>query len=131
MSCPSPSFCTAVGIYNVSRALIERWNGKRWSVQPTPNMVGATTSPPLVGVSCSSASACVAVGSYSGSGPKLVERWNGTRWSVQPTRTPRAAAYTKLTGVSCFSPSTCTAVGSYVHTAGPTVGLVERWNGTS
>lgn len=138
VSCSSPSACTVVGAFSSilpsglvrNLALAERWNGKSWSVQPTRNPV-ASLAGFLAGVSCPSASACTAVGSYTTSGPKLVERWNGKRWSVQPTPSPRGAAYSKLLGVSCSSPSACTAVGSYVNKSGPYVPLVERWSGTS
>ena len=39
VSCPSANFCTAVGENN-GGTLVEFWNGKRWSVAPSPNKVG-------------------------------------------------------------------------------------------
>ena len=137
VSCTSARACTAVGSYNnragASLMLAERWNGTSWSIQTTPEPAGATSSE-LSGVSCISAHACTAVGSYgdsSGNGLTLAEAWNGTTWQVQTTPNPAGGSGSRLTGVSCTSPSACTAVGSYVK--GPTFGLTmaESWNGST
>jgi hypothetical protein len=90
----------------------------------------------LDGVSCSSSSACTAVGWFvtpanadRPDGPKLLaERWNGHRWSAQSTPNPPDASSLELTGVSCSSESACTAYGAYENAAGPQ-NLIERWNG--
>jgi hypothetical protein len=134
VSCTSATACTAVGYYlnasNVYVTLAERWNGTAWAVQPIPNPAGATSYQSLYGVSCTSATACTAVGNYhnaSGVYVTMAEQWNGTAWAVQPTPNPAGA---NLYGVSCTSGTACTAVGSYLNTRGVTVTLVERWNGT-
>jgi hypothetical protein len=44
--------------------LAEAWNGTRWVVQTAPDPSGAVYGSGLEAVSCSSATACVAVGSY-------------------------------------------------------------------
>ena len=97
VSCPSPTACSAVGSYTnvpgVHMTVVERWNGKQWSIQPTPNPARATGSS-LNGVSCASQTACTAVGSYTNAlrhELTLVERWNGKRWSIQPTPIPPAS----------------------------------------
>ena len=41
--------------------LAEVWDGSTWTVQSTPNPTGATSGS-LYGVSCTSATACTAVG---------------------------------------------------------------------
>lgn len=102
--------------------------GTGWVIQPTPIPSGTTTSH-LTGVSCTSASACTAVGFYStSSGSRaLAERWNGTSWKIQPT--PSSANpedFLLLFSVSCTSATSCTAVGSSGGRP-----LAERWNGTS
>ena len=79
-------------------------------------------------MSCTSASACTAVGASSSGA--LAERWNGTTWSIQHTPTPTGGSNTLLQGVSCASASACTAVGS-TSTSTTTVTLAERWNGTA
>lgn len=136
VSCPSATMCAAVGSFHTStgreRLLVERWTGTRWVIE---RIVGpaVTTSGSLSGVSCSSQSACVAVGSFgdrAGHRRQLVLRWAGSRWSTRQSLTPAGATASELSGVSCHGPSACTAVGSY-QANGRTLTLVERWNGNS
>ena len=88
-------------------SLAGQWNGAQGRLQPTPSLSQGSG---LNAVSCTSASACTAVG-RSGAGP-LAERWNGARWSVQATQDP-PSRFSSLAGVSCASGATCTAVGVY------------------
>ena len=98
-----------------------------WNVQRLPRAPGGT----LVGVSCVSARACMAVGSYSGHTSRvLTMRWNGVRWSIVPARLPPGAVQGGFNDVSCFSARACTAVGDYDLNARQTNVLVERWNGS-
>jgi hypothetical protein len=134
ISCISPAACTAVGnYYNSSGAdvtLAEAWNGKVWSVEATPNPSGATDVV-FSGVSCTSATACEAVGSYydsSGTQVTLAEGYDGKTWSVQTTPGPSGASASELSGVSCPSANACTAVGVYFGSAGGKA-LAEGWNG--
>ena len=143
VSCVSADACIAVGGYVDSRShedrpLTERWDGTSWVIQPSPEpsdalrTLGYGTS--LSGVSCLSPSACTAVGSYLarvGHYVSLAERWDGTSWVVQPTPNPPGAFFTGLSAVSCASASACTAVGVYTDSAGNSVPLAERWDGTS
>jgi hypothetical protein len=135
VSCTSASACTAVGYYDTdtgTATLAARWNGSTWTIQATPNPAGPDSAL-LTGVSCTSASACTAVG-YSGTSTgttaTLAEHWNGSTWTIQATPNPPGAARTLLTGVSCASASACTAVG-YSGTSTQTATLAERWNGTT
>jgi hypothetical protein len=133
-SCTAPAACTAVGYYVNTTGhqlmLAERWDGVAWTVQTTPNPTGAQFSS-LSGVSCTSATACTAVGSYANSaGLTLAERWNGTTWTVQPTPNPTGTS-PSLYGVSCTSATACIAVGSYIDSTGNRVTLAERWDGTN
>jgi hypothetical protein len=128
VSCTSPAACTAVGntgsASTTTAPLAERWNGRKWTFQPTPSLPG-TTSGTFSGVSCTSPTACTAVGNTGGrftAVAPLAERWNGRKWSIQPT--PRTTSGI-LSGVSCTSPTACTAVG----TAGDAA-LAEGWNGS-
>ncbi len=112
VSCTASDACTAVGDYKEGRwlSLAEMWNGSEWSLQPTPSPTGEATVEELVGVSCSTAESCTAVGSYEGSGgdisPALVETWNGVRWTIGDEYPDSI-----LLGVSCVLPSACAAVG--------------------
>jgi hypothetical protein len=112
--------------------LVERWNGRHWSIQHTPSR-SDTVGSYLASVSCASSRACIAVGQYSTSGPSgrsiiLVERWNGRRWSLQSAPLPDTAE-SQLSGVSCASPTACTAVGSFDVGYHGFTALAERWNG--
>jgi kumamolisin len=121
VSCTSPNSCFAVGAYGLFTdqiyfPLVEHWNGSAWEIQPTPSGNGLMW---LVGVSCASPSACMAVGDLG-----LAERWNGTAWTMQSTANVPAI----FGGVSCPSASACIAVGSTINGSNnPT--LAEQWNG--
>lgn len=78
-------------------------------------------------VSCSSTTACTAVGRDVNS--PIVEHWDGARWTVQRTPNPRDVRQ-ELNDVSCTSRAACTAVGNYVDADRRGFPLVERWNGT-
>jgi hypothetical protein len=137
VSCTSATACVAVGYdesaESVAVPLPEAWNGEAWSIQSTPGVTGALDSA-LDAVSCVSASACTAVGSYRSSSSghiTLAEAWNGEAWSVQSISSPRGQTNSDLLGVSCTSATACTAVGdSYSAGVGPLT-LAEAWNGTS
>ena len=139
--CPTDTTCFAVGdsakestTTFVVTLLIEKWNGSKWSIVPSPVPKG-TSDVRIVAISCSSASDCFAVGGYSAttatpffSLKPLVEHWNGTRWSIVTVPSPAGSLDATLNGVSCVSATSCFAVGDYASpgTAGT---LSERWNG--
>jgi hypothetical protein len=136
-SCTSATACRAVGYYKNSSgarlALADVWNGEGWTEQATSKPSGATETE-LYGVSCSSATACTAVGSYlnsAGVAKPLAERWNGEAWSVQEPPMPTEAKEGGLFAVSCASSTACTAVGAFTNSAGAYRALAESWNGTS
>ncbi len=126
---PPPDYATLTTA--APGTLAERWNGRRWRIQSTPNPSGATTST-LSDVSCVSREVCTAVGDYVSAGGTLTlaEAWDGTGWTIQPTPNPSGSTSINLSGVSCVSASACTAVGDYVSAAG-TLTLAEAWDGTS
>jgi hypothetical protein len=141
VSCTSASACTAIGdsLSATSRApRAERWDGTSWTIQPTPSpsgeIGGAAGGSSLSGVSCTSATACAAVGFYvigaNGANRTLAERWNGVTWTIEPTPDQTGATGTTLSSVSCTSATACTAVGSYNQFGGSGGTVAERWNGT-
>ncbi len=137
VACTSATACTAVGHYvssaGVPVTLAERWNGTAWAVQSTPNPSGVTASF-LLGVSCTSASFCTAVGyslTSAGGYQALAEAWNGTAWAIQSTATPTGATSSILIGVACTAASACTAAGYSLNSAGTSATLAEVWNGTA
>jgi hypothetical protein len=87
VSCVSPTFCMAVGSIEGRKqgvTLAELYNGAGWTVLPTPNVPRATDNE-LLGVSCSSQNACMAVGfrqNKQGAARTLAEQWNGLAWSI-------------------------------------------------
>jgi hypothetical protein len=139
VSCASASACTAVGSYiannHVQDTLVEYWNGTSWRVGNSPNPVGAIGST-LHSVSCTSATACTAVGytaRRTGGTFVLAEAWDGTKWTIQTTPVPVGGAsykWSELDGVSCLTSTACMAVGDYaLSDAQPFAGLAESWNG--
>jgi hypothetical protein len=138
VACAASDDCTAVGSHTNGAGdvvtLAERWNGASWAIQPTANPPGALAST-LQGVSCPSASLCIAVGtSYDGTRwMNLAESWDGTSWTIQPTAQPDGSTTNGLIAVSCAATTVCMAVGQ-ATSGGTTVTnttLVESWNGTS
>ncbi len=115
------SFNSALG---TSQTLIEHWNGKQWSIVPSPNPAGATSSS-LGGVTEVSAHNIWAVGdSFSratGIEQPLIEHWNGKHWSL--VASPNTGSNTvSLTGVAEVSARNIWAVG-------PGSSFAEHWNG--
>jgi hypothetical protein len=137
VSCSSSTACTAVDGYTNSsekeEPYAEKWNGTEWSLQEPPAPTGSKGSG-LLGVSCTSSTACTAVGYYensSGQDVPLAEKWNGTTWSLQEPSVPTGSKGSELIGVSCMSSTACTAVGYYENSSGQDVPLAEKWNGTT
>jgi len=136
ISCTSTTVCVAVGnhvnLSGLQHGLAEVWNGTRWTVTSvhTPKHGLAAT---LFGVSCASATDCVAVGAWVNNGPyevTLAEHWNGTSWSVTPS--PNAGADQRmLLAVSCASATFCAAVGSYFTVSNTVQTLAEHWDGST
>ena len=139
VSCTAPDECMVVGAAAGSplttRAL--HWNGTSWA-NTSPQNKSEAPSNFLEGVSCSTASRCVAVGYYrpDNTTPEkllpLAQRWNGTSWTLQtaPAPTVSGTSRAKLADVSCTAADFCVAVGSY-EDGGQSHGLIERWNGSS
>jgi hypothetical protein len=141
VSCAAPDSCQAVGSFKAGQtspqqAIALGWNGSSWQNEPTPATSVRTS---LAGVSCVSASGCVAVGfdnQGKGNTPRpLAETWDGSAWTLLPSPPPSRLG--ELSSVSCPAAGFCVAVGSYLHApsfgvlAAPAAPLSVRWNGTS
>ena len=75
-------------VATASPALAGHGGGSGGGGQPPP---GTALQSELYGASCTSASACTAVGDYvtsTGASKTLAERWNGTAWTLQSTPNP-------------------------------------------
>ena len=98
------------------RALIEHWNGTRWSTRPLP---GTTRNSQLRSVACPARARCTAVGVTGFSRPRmLVEDLRAGRWhaSVLSHKAVNPGNL-GLDDVSCRAPRVCSAVTRYISVA--------------
>jgi hypothetical protein len=131
VSCASAADCWIVGVYdtydqqtdtNAEYLLAEHWNGTGWS------LVSIAGAGALQGVSCSSATSCVAVGNDGHAGA-LTMHWDGATWS-RDANASAPGTYDYPTAVSCVSSSDCTLVGKRASSQ-PDQLLIEHWDGTN
>ncbi len=114
-------------------ALVEHWDGSKWSIVPSPNPGNYGSA--LSGVTAISANNIWAVGqtdtSQTSGIQTLVEHWNGMQWSVVPS--PNIAKVGNLFfAVTAISANNIWAAGvAATRLNGPdSQPLVEHWNGT-
>lgn len=122
ISCPSTSFCMAVGFYSMSRSAgeAEIWNGSTWTSNGVPN------TSILMGVSCPSTTWCLAVGANNAD--------NGTMSTWTPSsgwQTSIVGGQEVTTSVSCPAVNDCWAVGRSYPASGTQAyyGSVVAWYG--
>jgi hypothetical protein len=130
ISCPAANSCEAVGNFSTGASEVpqaERWNGARWTLQHAPAPAGADRAF-LLGVSCATKTACVAVGFSIKSGKirSLGEHWDGKTWKVTPTPNPAGQQTIQLNAVSCRSATFCLATGTFAEGT-----FAATWNGKS
>jgi hypothetical protein len=111
VSCVPGAGCDAVGYHSTygdqgTEVVTAEWNGSAWSDQQ--ETASTQTNAQLLGLSCTAATACEAVGSEA-------EGWNGTAWSTQNLSLPAGG---NLQGDSCTSPTACVAVGDETGNSG-------------
>jgi hypothetical protein len=151
VACPTAKVCVAVGAgprgeFGLGSA---RWNGSAWTDLTTPSPTAKHYTQSLYGISCPSATNCVAVGSGpgaindgEGAGP-FAEHWTGgSGWTLQSVPDPPAIDLTpdgernsadSLSSVSCTSPTRCLAVGGEGQTRALSAyaSFAVSWNGHS
>src|SRR4029077_4202859 len=119
VSCVTAKNCYAVGSASPSgnstatmQTMIVHWNGSVWTraASADPALAPRNT---LLGVSCPSATSCVAVGDARNGNADhtLVKRLTGNLWSIEPSPNPVGAAGASLHSVVCTSATSCVAVG--------------------
>jgi hypothetical protein len=115
-----------------THALVEHWNGTKWSQAKAPNPGSSFND--LQAVSAASAKDVWAAGQQLGAAlpyTTLTERWDGTAWSAVPS--PNGTTSTSglnvnfLSGIAAISPADAIAVG-WVQTSTYHV-LILQWNG--
>jgi hypothetical protein len=118
VSCGAVGTCVAVGTSSSDgelddeQTLVETLSGGTWSITPSFDPAGGFNV--LNGVSCMSATDCVAVGSTGYGDPEtLIESQAGSSWSATASGNGAPGA---LSSVSCVSATSCTAVGSVYAT---------------
>ena len=148
VSCTSPTSCVAVGNYTAhspggrdsTLPLIETLSGTSWTPSypglpsDSPNPASAYVYAPLTQVSCTSASFCEAVGSYTTTRPvQAIETvtFNGTSWT--PSAIPAIPDdYGEYAGpLSCPSDNNCVMIGTYEASTGITTTMSETLSGGS
>jgi len=139
VSCTSATYCVGVGTFSVDglsyNTFVERWNGKTWSIVPSPLAGGSDRV--LDGVSCPTATTCLAVGLDEVEPAEfntLAEHWNGNTWSEVAVPLPAGSSGGVLNGVSCPSATNCLAVGWAGRGEFPgdaAFALAEQWNGST
>jgi hypothetical protein len=142
VTCTSATACTVVGYYATTSAaaeLILTGAGSTWTAAEAPLPANAIEagSPGLSAVTCTSATSCVAVGTYldpSGDDQVLLETGSGTTWTVTEAPVPANSSpepFTQLSSVTCATQTTCFAVGSYENTADFDQALLVTGSGPS
>jgi hypothetical protein len=143
ISCSSSSSCVADGTYvdttGNSQGMLLTLAGGSWTAVQAPLPADASTTNPgasLNGISCASASSCIAVGTYNDSTNKahaLLLTLNGGSWTAAAAPIPANSPDNQgdLFGISCSSPSACTAVGNYSDSAGHSQGALLTLAGTA
>ena len=141
VSCFSTSSCIASG-RGVNRRgyivpLADVWNGTAWGHMLIPNPTASVDSE-ILGMSCLSATFCLAVGfgtypTASVTEKPVAEQWDGTAWKVIVGLVPSGSTRALFNGVSCISTTQCSVVGEYSSsgTSTPNTPLAEVWLGGS
>ena len=115
VSCASHTVCFAVGthstLFGSDVGFAERRAGATWTSQGTPNVSGATLSE-VVGVSCQSASSCIAVAFAQGrniNAQPYALTLNAFGWHRESTAS--TSPPNELDGISCVGAAYCMTVG--------------------
>jgi hypothetical protein len=149
--CTSTSNCLAVGTsaarsgqgVRLNQAL--QWNGTTWSALsiPSPGGTGDFAFSTLSSLACTSATNCLAAGSYGGfstvtTAVNQIMHWNGTAWTQDttignPDGTGQGAS-NELNAITCISPTDCWAAGDYgslQNGTGQILNQAQHFNGTA
>ncbi|MGO9558077.1 MAG: hypothetical protein ACLPYW_03180 [Acidimicrobiales bacterium] len=137
ISCIKTGFCEAAGIDTSSGELgyvASSVNGLSWTAHAAlPDFTATGSGLTLQGISCMSATACMAVG-YGSDGLKqtgVTERWTGTKWTLAKDANAKGSRFTALLSVTCAAANNCTAVGYDSQSSLSSTPAVEHWNGSS
>jgi hypothetical protein len=144
LSCVSARSCAVVGIGFTSSSngstsststhslgFAEVWNGKTWTVTKWSGPKGDTDAE-LLGVSCTSAVRCIAVGEHSSTkaGTPAALAWGGSKWTLLKVAGPGAGKAAAFEGISCPVNGKCVNTGLIGKADGSTgTPIAGYWNG--
>ena len=137
VSCVGSTYCMAVGTADraVQQNYSAQWRGSAALNQvSTPNPAHARWAE-IAGVSCLSATDCMAVGDYESAAKRVLtfaEVWNGKKWRLLPaTPNVKHKKESLFNDISCATPTRCVAVGFTVGTGSRAVEhpFAEKWTG--
>jgi hypothetical protein len=148
IACSLLSVCVATGAYidksDRHHGLLLIGSGKSWAAVRTPLPADAATYSGALGqfvslgnIACPSASACVAVGTYTdieGQTEGLLVTGSGKTWASVRTAVPPgadAAGGTGLSSVTCPTPARCVATGDYTDSYGHSHEMLVTGSGTA
>lgn len=117
-----------------TQTLIEHWNGKQWSIVPSPNPgVSRNELRSITAITPNDiwAAGLSAYGNSATLAQTLVEHWNGSRWSIVPTP-PIGSSDNYLNAISAISASDIWTIGVSSNDEFSAAGqpLIEHWNGS-
>jgi len=139
VSCTSATSCVAGGSYKDSdghyQAFVSVFDGTTWTDTEVAGALNTGGNAEIYSVSCTSATSCVAGGSYKDSNSKIqafVSVLSGTTW----TDTELAGALNTggnagVNSVSCTSATSCVAGGQYEDSDGNYQAFVSVFDGTT
>jgi hypothetical protein len=140
VSCVATNVCEVLGTSatgGTDSIFGNQWNGSSLSLTTaaTPSSSAATPIPEALGMSCVTATWCLAVGvndvQVTATAAAFSELWNGTNWTLVTTPAPTTATGSLLHAVSCAGVNFCTAVGQGTFAGPLNQNLIETWSGTS
>jgi len=113
-----------------SITLVEHWDGKAWTIVPSPNPGNSGNF--LQGVTVVSTNDIWAVGSFynsGGAGGMMIQHWDGASWSV--ILGPNPGTYSSLIAVHALSANDIWAIGSASDDPYNGNTLTIHWDGSS
>ena len=139
VSCTSATSCVAGGYYLGSdgkyQAFVSVLSDTTWTDTELAGALNAGGSASVNSVSCTSATSCVAGGSYFGSNHEpqpFVSVFNGTTWTdTEVAGALNTGGNARVNSVSCTSASSCVAGGNYEDSNGKVQAFVSVLSGTN
>ena len=118
--------------YNSYKSLVMHWDGKSWSMVPTPNNEGYSYK--LLAIEAISSDDIWATGNYHANDSQLeltlIMHWDGEKWAQ--VEIPKLGNLGSLNGISAVSKDDIWAVGSYYSSHDAiSYNLIMHWDGNN